>query len=312
MTLRHIEIFVTVCQENSITYAAERLHISQPTVSVAIREMEEHYGERLFDRLSRRLHITPFGQTIYDYALQLLTLYTDISNINNNINCLRIGTGTAIGKLFMPTIVKSFTNLYPDVKISICVGDATRMYHRTLENSLDLVFAETVDNIPGLRHRIIQHFPVVAIQHKSLSLAQKQVVTAADLAKEPLLLRETGSSTRDVVDAYFNSHNLSVTPMWEGYSVQSLLNATVEGLGVCFLSLDHVLAYGNPDLVILNTPDFYAERCVNVCFHKNKVFTSLMQNFLSHFLSCTRTMLLNSMEAYRKQHPDSAYTLPQL
>lgn len=77
MTLRHIEIFSVVCQEGSITRAAERLHISQPTVSVAIREMEEYYGGCLFDRISHKLYITPFGQRIYDYALRLLNLYAD-------------------------------------------------------------------------------------------------------------------------------------------------------------------------------------------------------------------------------------------
>lgn len=71
--------------------------------------------------------------------------------------------------------------------------------------------------------------------------------------------------------------------MWESYSVQSLLNAATEGIGVSFLSLDHVLAYGSPDLVILNIPDFRAERYVHVCYHKDKIFTPLIQNFLDYY-----------------------------
>ena len=64
MTLRHIEIFSVVCQEGSITRAAERLHISQPTVSVAIREMEEYYGVKLFDRISKKLFLTEAGNRV--------------------------------------------------------------------------------------------------------------------------------------------------------------------------------------------------------------------------------------------------------
>lgn len=312
MTLRHIEIFVTVCREKSITLASQRLHISQPTVSIAIREMEAHYGERLFDRMSKQLRITPFGQTVYDYGLQLLKLYTDMSNANSNTNTLRIGTGTAIGKLFMPAVVKSYTSLHPEIKINICVGDAPKMYRKAMENTLDLVIAETVENIPGLCHKIIQHYPVVAVQHRSLPLASQQIVTAADLAAQPLLLRELGSSTRDGVDTYFNLHDLTVTPTWESYSVQTLLNAAAQGLGVAFLSIDHILAYQDPALVILNIPDFHAERYVNIVYHKNKVFTPQMLDFLTYYQSYTQKMLQESAARYQKENPNSPFVMPEL
>lgn len=72
MTLRHLKIFVVVCQEKSITRAAEKLYIAQPAVSFAIKELENNYGTRLFERLSRKLYITPFGQEVYNYAQRMV------------------------------------------------------------------------------------------------------------------------------------------------------------------------------------------------------------------------------------------------
>lgn len=139
--------------------------------------MEEYYGGCLFDRISHKLYITPFGQRIYDYALRLLNLYADMADAKFSFDRLRIGSGTAIGKLFMPTVVKSFLSLYPDIQICVNVGEATRMYHLVMKNALDFVIAEVVDDISGLSHHSIQHFPVVAVCHRSNPLAEKAVVT---------------------------------------------------------------------------------------------------------------------------------------
>lgn len=307
MTLRHIEIFATVCREGgSITRAANRLHISQPTVSVAIQEMEAHYGSKLFDRLSNRLYITPFGRSIYDQALRLLNLYDGMIGAEQSLNVIRVGTGTAIGKQLMPSIARSFMNLHPDIQLRIFVSESTRSYHMVMENELDFVIAETVDDIPGLSHRVIQQYPVVGICHKSNPLATKAVVTAEDLAKENLLLRNSGSSTRQAVDTYFMRHNLNVSPMWESFSVQTLLNAAKEGIGVAFLSLDHILVSRSSELAILNIPDFQGIRYVNLCFHKDKFFTPQMEEFLEHYERRTQEMMKEGLALYTKANPNTA------
>lgn len=305
MTLRHIEIFLAVCQECSVSKAAQRLHISQPTVSVAIREVEEHYSGKLFDRISNRLYITQFGEQIYDRAMRVMNLYSDLLNAEREGVVLRVGTGTAIGKLFLPRVIKTFQQDNPDVKVRVCVGEATRMYQKMLENSLDLVIAETVDNFPGLSFHTIQKFPVVAVCSTDNPLSRKKTVTAEDLARENLLLREPGSNTRAVVDAFFYSHNLQISPMWESYSVQSQINAAREGLGVSFMSLDQVLAADDEKLVILNIPDFHAVRFVNVSYLKDKIFSPVMRLFLEHYSRTTIEWFNDSVQRYNERHPDA-------
>lgn len=312
MTLRHLEIFVAVCQAGSVTRAAQQLHISQPTVSVAVRELEEHYGTSVFDRISHKLRITPFGQDIYDYALRLLNLYADTVNAKPGVPEVRVATGTAIGKLFIPTVIKSFLAKHPEVKVRACVGDATRMYRLVMDNEVDFVIAETVDLIPGLAHHSIQHYPVVPVCHRENPICHQEFVTAQELARENLLLREPSASTRAVVDTYFQMHNISVEPLLESYSVQSLFNAAKEGLGVAFLSLDHVLACRDRDLMILNIPDFHAERYVNVAYYKDKIFTPPMQAFLTHYETYTNEALRQGIQFYQKNNPLSTYVFPPL
>lgn len=312
MTLRHIEIFAMVCREGSITRAAERLHLSQPTVSVAIRELEEHYKDPLFERISHRLYLTPFGHRIYDYALNLLNLYSDMSEAQQQYEIIRVGTGTAVGKLFLPKIVKAFLAEHPDIHVQVNVGDATRMYWLIMQNDLDFVLAETVDEIYGLAHRSIQHYPIVAVCHRDNPLAKKRVVTAADLAAQNLLLREPNASTRQLVDLYFHSNNFEVSPAWESYSVQTLLNATKENLGVSFHSLDHAVANQDPSLVILNVPDFHGERYVNISYHKDKIIKPSMQAFLEFYLETTHNMLLAGIEAYNQMHPEALYDVGKI
>ena len=80
MTLRHLKIFTAVCAENSITKAAEKLHMAQPAVSVAIKELEDYYGVKLFDRISRRLYLTDIGRNFLDYAIHIVSLFDDMEN----------------------------------------------------------------------------------------------------------------------------------------------------------------------------------------------------------------------------------------
>lgn len=307
MTLRHIEIFAMVCREGSVTKAAEFLHISQPTVSVAIKELEEHYGNPLFERISRKLFLTPFGQRIYDRSLSLLNLYSDVSEARQVYDIIRIGTGTAIGKFFLPKIIKLFLESHPDVRIQTSVGDATRMYRLLMKNDLDFTIAETVDDIYGLAHQTIQTYPIVAVCHKDNPLAKKEVVVAEDFEKQNLLMREEGSTTRHATDIFFQTFNVNENIVWVSHSVQSLFNATSENLGISFHSLDLAVANHDPDLVILNIPSLKGERLVNVSYHRNKVITPNMQTFLDFYKEITEMMLTRNIKMYLERYPQASF-----
>ena len=119
MTLRHIRIFLAVCDHDcNVTRAAQALYMAQPAVSAAIRELEEEYGVRLFDRISRRFSITEAGRRFYQYARQMDALYGDMDREMRGWNTrglLRVGCSITVGSRMMPEIVRTFGEDQEDI-----------------------------------------------------------------------------------------------------------------------------------------------------------------------------------------------------
>ena len=119
MSLRHLNIFVTVMRLESITKAAEELHIAQPSVSLAISQLEEHYGQRLFDRIGRRIYPTEAGKELYRYALRMVSLYEDMEKRMGNPDAhgtIRIGASITIGTCLLPHLSNTYKEMYPGQK----------------------------------------------------------------------------------------------------------------------------------------------------------------------------------------------------
>lgn len=287
MTLRHLQIFVSVYQENSITKAAEKLYISQPAVSKYIREIEETYGCRLFERYSQRLVITPFGEDFYSYAARITSLYDEMNfameSFTEEKNLLRIGSGTSVGRLFLPRVVKDFTAKHPHVQISLFSGSTQKNEAHLMDNTLDFTIMEWLPDSPSIAHIPLETDQIVAVCSSNHPLSKKESVTAGDLATCPLLLREPGSQNRQAVNHYFSSRGFTVTPLWETSCSSVLTNATTEGMGISFLNKRQVNMLHDPRLTILNVPDLNITRDLNVYYHRDKRIFPLMLEFLRHY-----------------------------
>ena len=138
MTLRHMKILVAVCAENSITKAAERLHIAQPAVSIAVKELEEYYGVKLFDRISRRLYLTDTGRTFLEYAAHIVALFDDMERSIRQWELsgkLRIGASITIGTHLMPRYVNAFYRNHPQSSIDVFIGSSDIIEKDSAERS---------------------------------------------------------------------------------------------------------------------------------------------------------------------------------
>lgn len=287
MTMRHLRIFIAVADENSITAAAEKLYLSQPSVSIAVKELEAHYGQPLFERVSRKLHITPFGMQVYQYAQRVITAFNDLEQMaqsNQNQDIIRVGTGTAIGSLFMPKVITSFSEKRPNAKIYVTI-DRSTLYPRALcDNGIDFVISEKIPDTDDLQTISVQSSSIVAVCHKDHPLAQKKVLQAEDFANVDLIIREPNSSTRNVLDAFFKDHHVTIHPIWESIDVLAIINAVNANMGVSFLASSHVQAVNYPNLVVLNVEGLSIRHYVNIYFHKDKQLTPLMYEFINYFI----------------------------
>ncbi len=284
MTLRHINIFVVVCTENSITKAANKLHIAQPAVSVAIKELEEYYGAALFDRISKRLYLTETGKRLLEYATHIVALFDDMEKSIRQwerSGKLRIGASITIGTHLMPRYVNDFCKDYPEANIDVFIGSSDIIEKKILQNDLDFALIEGSIHSDSLFCENFMKDRLAVICSPDDPLCKTEKVTIEHLLSRPLLLREPGSGTRELFDHVLASLEYTCTPSWESTSTEALINAAGRGLGVSvipYMLVQNELRAGA--VVELQVENLNLNRGFNVIYHKNKHLTNLAKKFI--------------------------------
>lgn len=285
MTIRHIEIFLAVCSaNNNITKASHKLCISQPSVSVAIQEIEKDYGILLFDRIGKRLFLTEAGQKFKDYALRISSIIDDMDKQLRNwdsFGILRIGSSITIGSQFMPIFVKEFASLHPYVDIRVSVEPSNLLEERLLRNEIDLAFVETPIHASSLVAVPFSDDELTIICSKDAPFKNNQVLSLEEFKQQKFLLREPGSGTREVFDQACKFAKIAVTPTWESTSNTALINATIKNLGIAIISkrlIHDALSSGNIKQLIVK--ELQLKRSFFIIQHKDKVLATLQKNFI--------------------------------
>ena len=296
MTLRHLEIFAEVCHLESITLAAERLHMAQPAVSTVIRDLESYYGVRLFDRMNRRIYITQAGTMLYNYAMSILSQLDDVKELLNESNAsgtLRIGSNIAFAKAYLSKMIEPFTKKYPHLSIYTRVQNPSNLEKSLLNNELDFAIADkaTFSNLFCFEHLTKDHVGLVCSSRFAERYFFDQYeygdlvieTTLEKLSELPFLLREVGSGSRDNIDRFFKNANLSPIIMAESISPQVLIKLCQQNLGITTAPDSQIREFQkNGEFVELQVPGHEISRNYYLIYHKNKYFTYGMQVFLDY------------------------------
>ncbi len=284
MTLRHMKIFVTVCEENSITKAAKKLHIAQPAVSIAVKELEDYYGVKLFDRISKRLYLTDIGRNFLEYALHIVSLFDDMENNMHKWECsekLRIGASITVGTHFMPRYVTTFYKYHPQSDIEVFIGSSDLIEKKILQNDLDFALIEGTVHSENIHYDTYMKDRLAVICSPLNPLCEEETVTIEQLLSQPLLLRENGSGTRELFDHVMATFEYTYTPSWESTSTEALVNAASMGLGVSILPYMLVQdALEKGVIVELKVENLHLDRWFHIIYHKNKFLTNLAKEFI--------------------------------
>ena len=284
MTVRHMKIFVAVCEENSITKAAEKLHIAQPAVSIAVKEIEEYYDVRLFDRISRRLYLTDIGRSFLEYATHIVSLFDDMKNNMRQwerSGKLRIGASITVGTHLMPQYVSAFYKIHPQSNIEVFIGSSDLIEKKILQSELDFALIEGTVHSDCILCDTYRKVRLVVICSPSDPLCENETVTMEQLLSRPLLLRERGSGTRELFDHVLASLEYTYTPSWESTSTEALVNAAREGLGVSvlpYMLVQNELKKGS--IVELRVLNLSLDRGIHIIYHKNKLLTNPAKEFI--------------------------------
>lgn len=238
MTLKHLKIFITVYQEMSITHAAEKLHMTQPAVTRSIQEIENYYGVSLFERMNHRLYKTESGNRLYAGALHIVDSFEDLEKEMSDWNesgILNVGGNVTLGNTFLPTAASSFQKEYPKLQLKITISNSAFLQQALLNNQLDIALIEGNVSSEYLFTELLSENRLLLILPKNHPLNEADKIYLKDLSRCPLLLRETGSSSRAFLDHIFAFHGITIAPMWESMSTQAIIKAVTNGLGISIL-----------------------------------------------------------------------------
>lgn len=284
MTLRHMKIMVAVYQQGSVTKAAEVLHLSQPSVSLAIRELEEYYGVKLYMHIGRRISPTECGKVFYGYALHIVSLMGELdTHIRNwdNIGTVRIGSTITIGTYLLPKLIHRYQQEFPELHTEVQVCKARQVEQLLLDNQIDLGVIETQPEHSELKAVPFLHDELQAVVFPGSPLAAQDRVTIEELARYPFLMREPGSAGRKELDAYLALHQLQIRPSWESVSNQALIKAVAEGLGVAVLPKQLVQADAASGSVVSRPFREPMTRTLNIIYHPQKYLSESMRRFIA-------------------------------
>ncbi|YCI74688.1 selenium metabolism-associated LysR family transcriptional regulator [Bacillus sp. R1-10] len=236
-----LKVFVTVIEQKNFSRAGDILNLSQPGVSLHIRNLENELGTKLIYRSPKQVQITEPGKILYRHAKQMLNHYEtakrEINEFNNVVSgTMKIGASFTIGEYYLPKVLAEFAAQYPMVDIQIIISNSNDVIQGIRSNKLDigLIEGETdykdIDVMPFMNDEMIV---VVPPDHP---LSQMDLIEGNMLHNQTWVLREQGSGTRTYSDKLLSSLELNIKKTFIFTSIQGVKEAVMAGLGIALLS----------------------------------------------------------------------------
>ncbi len=209
-----LKVFKTVAEELSFTRAAKELFLSQPSVTNHIKELEREVGSALFVRMGNSITLTQAGEVLYDYALKIDLLYKEFAeriNVINKTNSgnLRLGASTTISQYILPRILSLFKKRFPEINLTLFNGNSTQIEQLLINKKIDLGLIEGNSNLPQIKYETFLHDEIILVTSVENRKINEQEITLSELIKIPLVIRESGSGTLDVIDSALKKVNIS-------------------------------------------------------------------------------------------------------
>jgi len=244
MADRRLQVFHTVAKQLSFTKAADLLCMTQPAVTFQVKQLEEHYNTRLFERHHGRISLTPAGETVYAYAEKILTLGRELDLRVNGLTGevagpMLLGASMTIAEYLLPRVLGEFRALHPQVRAQLTVANSETIVSRVADRTLDLGLIESPPHLPGLHTEPLGDDELVMICAPAHPLARKAAVTPRELAATPYVSRESGSGTREFADQYFRGEQIppeDLNVVMELGSPEAIKGLVETGIGVAVMS----------------------------------------------------------------------------
>ncbi|MFD2117078.1 LysR family transcriptional regulator [Paenibacillus yanchengensis] len=282
-------IFLHAAQLGNLTKAAQALHMTQPSVSYAIKQLEQHLDITLFDRLSKGVRLTPEGEVLFGHvALAFSQLargeqhmverkrYTD--------GHIRIGANGAITKDILLPKLDQFHQQYPQIKIKLVQQRTSQIVTQLKQNGLDIGFVHLPLDDAELDIRPLATQPYCIIAGNKYKQLAEQPLSTEKLLQIPLLLLTAGSSTRLFVEQWFTNQGFHITADFELNSMEMLVAFAERNYGIAFVPTSLVsIELAQERLVLLQTQTAIDHRPLGIATPKHHSLSIVAQKFLTLF-----------------------------
>jgi len=288
-----LKVFYTVASRLSFSKAAEELHITQPAITRHIKQIEEYYKQKLFERQGNRIALTQAGEHLLKYSKAIFAQYEELnfemnSLLNKTTGALNISASTTIAQYVLPKVLVKFHQSFPEVQLTMNSQNTIQVEQAILDKTIELGFIEGSSKNREIAYHSFMADEIVLVVSRDNPLIRKEQITIDELCKIPLILREQGSGTRQVVTDAIENKGVNIDKL----SIEMQIGST-EGMkaylsdrkSAAFLSTHAILnELKNGELFIIDiedlniTRDFYY---ITLQGHQSSL-SSLFLNFINH------------------------------
>jgi DNA-binding transcriptional LysR family regulator len=290
VTLRQLNVFEAVARKLSYTRAAETLHLSQPAVSMQVRQLEDEIGLELFEKLGKKIQLTEAGKELFHYSEAINHQLREAEEVLESLKGasrgrLKVAVASTVN-YFAPRLLAAFSKRFPGVNLHLDVTNREALVHLLEENQADIVLMGQPPKNLDLEAEPFMDNPLVAIAPPEHPLAREKRISLQRLAEEVFVMREPGSGTRQAMERFFIDKGLNLRQGMEMTRAEAIKQAVRAGLGLGIVSIHTVeLEMETRRLVLLDVVDFPIERQWFLVYRRGKRLSPVADAFRSFVLT---------------------------
>ncbi len=277
MTLRHLKIFVSVCDNGGITRASEALHITQPAVSHTIAELEKYYNLKLFDRINQRLVITEKGKEILSKARAVVTSFDEFeefASLGGNDPRVKVGSSLTLGQTVIPSYIKKIREEHPQIDPKIVIRPAAVIISGIERGDYDFALVEGEVSSPNIKKELYMEDRLIFVANSNYDIPTK--LAPNKLIEYPLIIRESASSPRTPFDIMMSKYTPHIEPLLECENNQAIVAALYASTGVALMPESFVKGHiERGKFKEITIEGFNGKQNSYIIIHKNKHLNSI-------------------------------------
>lgn len=284
VTFRQIEVFNAVARLKNYTRAAEELHLTQPAVSMQIKQLEESVGLPLFEQVGKAIYLTDAGTHMYDYGRNITDLLDEADEVFEAIKGVERGelsiSVATTASHFVTRLLAEFTKQHAGITISLDITNREALFHQLDNNEPDLVImGQPPEGVEVIAEAFMEN-PLVMIAPAGHPLALEKNIPIIDIENESFVVRERGSGTRSAIERFFSEHDVAFHTGIEMTSNEAIKQAVEAGLGLGIVSIHTLeLELETKRLQVLDVIDFPIQRHWYVIQRKGKRLSPIARVF---------------------------------